>query len=62
METEQYSMEALNELVERKKITYILKRDGSHQSIDLVQVMKRLEGLSFGLEYLNINLITWKVV
>lgn len=62
METETYSMEALNALIERKKITHILKRDGTHQSIDLVQVQKRLESLCFGLEYINTNLIMWKVV
>jgi hypothetical protein len=64
METETYSMEALNDLIERKKITHILKRDGTKQSIDLVHVKKRLESLSFGLDmnYLNLNLIMWKVV
>lgn len=64
MQTENYSMEALVELVVHKKITHILKRDGEKQEIDLVHIKKRLENLSFGLDmnFININLIMWKVV
>ena len=64
MINETYSMESLVELVAHKKITHILKRDGEKQDIDLGHIRKRLENLSFGLDmnFININLIMWKVV
>lgn len=64
METEQHSMTELYEMVKRKKITHILKRDGTPQSIELEHILKRLESLSFGLDmnFLNLNLVMAKVV
>jgi hypothetical protein len=57
-------MEVLEDLIIKKKISHILKRDGSKQEIDLVHIKNRLLSLSFGLDmkFININLIIWKVI
>ncbi|TNV75045.1 hypothetical protein FGO68_gene1697 [Halteria grandinella] len=57
-----YSFEHLQELAKQKNITYVLKRDGEKQFIDIEKIAERLKNLAFGLQHININLIMWKVI
>ena len=57
-----YSFAHLMDLIKAKNITFIYKRDGQKQSIDLEKISDRLKNLAFNLNHININLIIWKVV
>ncbi|KAM3129332.1 ribonucleotide-diphosphate reductase subunit rnr1 [Paramecium bursaria] len=57
-----YSFTHLMDLIKAKNITFIYKRDGQKQSIDLEKISDRLKNLAFNLNHININLIIWKVV
>ncbi|CAD8060706.1 unnamed protein product [Paramecium sonneborni] len=57
-----YSFEHLQELAKQKNISYVLKRDGGKQYIDIQKIAERLQNLAQNLQHININLIMWKVI
>ncbi|CAK82288.1 unnamed protein product (macronuclear) [Paramecium tetraurelia] len=57
-----YSFEHLQELAKQKNISYVLKRDGGKQNIDIQKIAERLQNLASNLQHININLIMWKVI
>lgn len=61
METD-YSFEHLDQLAKQKNITYVIKRDGERQEINIEKIAERLRNLAYGLPQVNINLIMWKVI
>jgi ribonucleoside-diphosphate reductase subunit M1 len=58
------TFEDAEKIKQHSKAKFCTKRDGSKQSIEINSIKERLEALCFELEtkYLNLNVITYRVV